>query len=306
MTGRTATADETVRLQSDRARHALQLLEQGYSPTQVRERAGLGTRELEQVVALHEQRTGGAAEPEQQLTSLTVAVLRRHPANVRSDVGDLTELEATVREHGVLLPLLVRAVGDAGYVVVDGHRRLAAAIAAGLPRVPVRLVLAHGDGRDLDVDDVETMLVPGLTKATLEPMDEAHAYARLLAAGMTQQEIATRVGKNPGHISQRLALLNLSQAEQDAVRDKTLPVRDAYLAGREHSPRRRTGEQHRPKPKVVPHFTVEHPLAFLARQRCDHPTTLKLGVACGPCWEHEIRADALNTGSLQARPEVVL
>ena len=295
MTGHQVTALETVELQGERARHALQLLEQGYAPSEARIRAGLGTRELERVVAVYEHRqremTGAPAAAPAEVTSLSLVVLRQHPANVRTDLGDLEELESTVRQHGVLQPLLVRDVGDSGYLVVDGHRRLAAALRVGLADVPVRVVAAHSD-RDLDVDDVETMLVTGLTKLTLSPLDEAHGYQRLLDSGLTQREIGERVGKNQAHVSQRLALLHLTEDEQQAVRNREITVGEAYLAARERGPRRMTGEQSRPKPKRVPHFVADHPLGAAAKHLCGHETTLKLGVACGRCWERVIRADA--------------
>lgn len=146
------------------------------------------------------------------------------------------------------------------------------------------------DTRD-DAASIETMLVENLQRAGLDPIDEAHAYQALLDAGRTTTEIAKAVGKNVGHISQRLALLHLTPAEQQAIRNKEISVHQGYLTGRDRSDRRRPHDTKRPKPKVVPHFTRRHPLADYVATNCGHDTLLKLGPGCGPCWEDAIRAD---------------
>ena len=220
------------------------------------------------------------------IRELSTRVLTEHPANVRSDLGDLTDMEASVRAQGILQPLLVTR-GDRGtYVVIAGHRRLAAALRAGLPRVPVVL-------RDnlTGTAAVEAMLVENLQRADLDPLDEARAYQELINTGRTRAQIAKAVGKTDGHLSQRLALLNLYPGEMAALRRKEITLTEAYDAGRARSPHRQPVGQRRPKPRRVPHFTITHPQAEGAASACEHETTLKLGVACGPCWERAIRDD---------------
>lgn len=229
------------------------------------------------------------------LLELPIRQLLTHPANVRTDLGDaqqLDELAQSIRQHGILQPLRVMRL-DREYVVLAGHRRLAAAQRAGLHAVPVTI------GQPLDTDQaIEAMLVENLQRTDLHPLDEAAAYARLIRAGRTQTDIARSIGKDPGHVSTRLALNNLTDAEKDALRNKEISVQDGYLAGRDRSAGRRAHDTKRPKPKVVPHFTKAHPLAGAADALCTHDTLLKLGPACGPCWEYAIRTDEqrLNRG----------
>lgn len=152
------------------------------------------------------------------------------------------------------------------------------------------MVRQHLEG----VAAVEAMLVENLQRADLDPLDEAAGYQELLDAGQTQAQIAKRVGKTQGHVSQRLALLNLTPDEQDALRRKEITIQAGYKAGRDRSSTRRPHDTKRPKPKRVPHFTRTHPLSTAATAMCGHEVTLKLGVACGPCWEATIRADVLE------------
>lgn len=282
--------------------HALRLLHGGASFRQVEEETGLSRPVLEQLVRDFPGKRPAVARPRPVDSQLQVSALLANPANIRSDLGDITGLAETIREHGILQPLIVTAQPGGTYVVLDGHRRLAAARHIGLITVPARLHHAV-----TDEDAIVLMLVTGLQKADLHPLDEARAYNQLLTAGLTQRDIAQYVGKHQAHVSQRLALLNLSEAEQDAVRRKEVTIDAAYRTGRERSPRAFPTPQARPKPKRVPHFTARHPLADHARQACTHDTLLKLGPACGPCWEHVIRQDARGdlTPLSQAPPPVL-
>jgi ParB family transcriptional regulator, chromosome partitioning protein len=270
--------------QALREARVLRLLHDGSSMSQAAEATGMPVDLVRALAAdAAAVRRPNAAAP---ILELPLRVLAEHPDNVRSDLGDLTELVASVQAQGILQPLLVTR-GNAGqYVVIGGHRRLAAAAQAGLTRVPVML-----RSNLTGTDAVEAMLVENLQRAALDPIDEAMAYRQLLEAGRTQTDIAAAVGKAQGHISQRLALLHLTPAEQQAIRRKEVTVAAGYLAGRERSDRRMTGPQHRPKPKRVPHFTKAHPLAQAVAAACGHETTLKLGTGCGPCWEQAIRDD---------------
>ncbi len=281
---------------------ALRMLREGSTPAQIYDRLGVTREQLEQLVtALPGKRptwapTSGATC--EHVTRLPVASLHGHLANVRSTLGppgDFDDLVQSIRHQGVLQPITVMQQRGR-WLVLAGHRRLAAAKAAGLTHVPVA-VAANRD----DPDAIEAMLVENLQRAGLDPLDEAHAYGELLAAGRTQADIAAAVGKNQGHISQRLALLNLTPAEQNAVRQKEITVDAAYKAGRDRSPRRRPHDVHRPKPRRVPHFTKAHPLAAAVAVRCGHEVTLKLGPGCGPCWEAVIRDDALDRAPADPR-----
>jgi ParB/RepB/Spo0J family partition protein len=144
--------------------------------------------------------------------------LAAHPANPREDLGDLAELEASIRELGVLEPLVVvtAAAHQAGgwpgtaatatHVLLAGHRRHAAAIAAGLTTVPcvVRDDLAGDDALAVMLSEND----PAKRKA-LSPLAEARAFAELAARGWSQRRIAQRMGCKQPQVSKRLALLRL-------------------------------------------------------------------------------------------------
>ncbi|MCW6048485.1 ParB/RepB/Spo0J family partition protein, partial [Enterobacter hormaechei subsp. xiangfangensis] len=94
----------------------------------------------------------------------------------------------SIREKGLLQPLVVRPKGE-GYELVAGERRLRAAEMAGLKEIPVII-------RDLtDQEAMEVALVENLQREDLTPLEEARGYQALLGLGLTQEEVAKRVGK---------------------------------------------------------------------------------------------------------------
>ena len=122
------------------------------------------------------------------------------------DESSLTELVESIREHGVLQPLLV-SLGDAQgvYQLVAGERRLRAARLAGLSRVPV--IVKEAASREL----LELALVENLQRQDLNPVEEASAYQRLAEEfGMTQEQIATRMGRSRAAVANSMRLLALS------------------------------------------------------------------------------------------------
>ncbi|MHB8573570.1 MAG: ParB/RepB/Spo0J family partition protein [Candidatus Dormibacteria bacterium] len=155
-----------------------------------------------------------------------VAIDRIHPGedNVRRDVGDVEELAASLRSVGLLQPLVVTPwdFGD-GYVVVCGHRRLAAARVAELTELPVII-------REMtNAERLEAMLVENAQRTDLTPIEEAQAYQQLLGLEFTQETLATRIGRSQSHVSKRLALLKLPNRIQEAVYSGGISVADALL-----------------------------------------------------------------------------
>jgi len=134
------------------------------------------------------------------------------------DIGELTR---SIRSVGILQPLVVTAAEAGGYVIVCGERRWGAAIEAGLTTVPCVV------RRFTDEERQEAMLIENLQRQTLRPLEEAHAYERLLCLGHTQARIAHRVGRSQGHISRRLALLHLSDNVQARIDRHEIPVNQA-------------------------------------------------------------------------------
>ena len=128
------------------------------------------------------------------------------------DPAALEELAASVRAIGVLQPLLVTA-GDGGrFTLVDGERRWRAARLAGLREVPVVVTSLAGD------ELLTAALVENVQREDLSPLEEAGAYARLLAAtGESQARIAERVGKSRSAVANSLRLLGLPAPIRDSL-----------------------------------------------------------------------------------------
>lgn len=125
------------------------------------------------------------------------------------DPDGLNELAASIREHGVIQPLVVsRVERDHGvtYQLIAGERRLQAARIAGLERVPV--VVKEAAGRDL----LELALVENLQRSDLNPLEEAQAFRRLVDEfGLTQEAVANRVGRSRTAVANAIRLLSLDE-----------------------------------------------------------------------------------------------
>jgi ParB family chromosome partitioning protein len=138
-----------------------------------------------------------------------IELLRRNPDQPRRSFSDeeLEELSSSIREKGVLQPLLVRpAPGAPGeYQIVAGERRWRASQQAGLRSVPV---VIRTDLDDLDV--LEIGIIENVQRQDLKPLEEAQAYKLLISRfGRTQDEVARTVGKSRSHVANMLRLLAL-------------------------------------------------------------------------------------------------
>lgn len=143
---------------------------------------------------------------------IAIGEIRPNPFQPRQNAGDdIAELVASIREKGVIQPVLVRRRRD-GYELVSGERRLRAAQQAGLAKIPavVRLV----DDREM----LELALVENLQRKNLNPVDEALAYKRLAEEfKLTHEEIAQKVGKDRSTVTNALRLLELPFKVRDAL-----------------------------------------------------------------------------------------
>jgi len=152
----------------------------------------------------------GTPLQEVELDRLTTG--RYQPRRGFADEG-LAQLAASIREHGVVQPLVVIVSGDR-YEIVAGERRFRAARLAGLDRVPV--VVRE---RPSDQELLELALVENLQREDLNAMEESEAYGRLREEfSLTQEEIAGRVGKDRATIANSLRLLKLHAEVKDLVR----------------------------------------------------------------------------------------
>jgi ParB family chromosome partitioning protein len=139
-----------------------------------------------------------------------------HQPRRRFDPDSLATLTASIVEHGVLQPILVTETID-GYQLVAGERRLRAAQAAGLERIPVVV-------RQLaDRDQLELALVENLQRDDLDPIETAGAFRQLMEEfGFSQDDIARRVGRARSTVANTLRLLDLAPGVQAAVGDGRL------------------------------------------------------------------------------------
>jgi len=147
------------------------------------------------------------------LLRIPVDRVRPNPFQPRQQFDDteLEELAASIRANGLLQPIVVRAKG-AEYELVAGERRLRAAQRAGLHEIPA-IVRQVGDHEAL-----ELALIENLQRSDLNPIEEARAYERLRDEfGLTQEQIAARVGKHRSTIANALRLLRLPQDLQDEL-----------------------------------------------------------------------------------------
>lgn len=147
-----------------------------------------------------------------------------HPKNPRRDLGDLTELTASIKTDGVRSPIHVGISTDGQrYVVLAGHRRRAAAIAAGLATIPAVI----REDVKTDAAALVEMAVENLLRTDLTPIEEATLFEQLQIAGLKPPAIAKRTGRKRATVDARLALLALPEAARDAVHGAQLSLDDA-------------------------------------------------------------------------------
>jgi ParB family transcriptional regulator, chromosome partitioning protein len=128
----------------------------------------------------------------------------------------LEELASTIRDHGILTPVVVRRVSD-GFQIVAGERRIRAARLAGLTHVPAIIRDAS------DSQALQMALVENLQREDLNPLEAAEAYQRLVDEfGLTQEELAGRLGRDRSSVANSLRLLRLPIRIRDDVAEGTL------------------------------------------------------------------------------------
>ena len=153
---------------------------------------------------------GEASLPEQE-GSLLLPISQVEPGlnqpRKRFDPAALDDLADSIREHGVIQPLTVRRLSSGYYQIIAGERRWRAAKQAGLAEVPA--VVIEADDRKV----LELGLIENLQRSDLDPMEEAEGYAALIEDyGLTQEEVARRMGKSRPAIANALRLLALPEA----------------------------------------------------------------------------------------------
>lgn len=178
-------------------------------------KAATGVTAQEETASKAAEHLAAKWEPSTRMTlDVDISVLVEDPKNVRHhyDAEQLEKLTESVRQFGLLSPLLVVEREQGQYQIVYGHRRYRAAKAAGLQTVTVDVAQLT------DVQVLELQVVENIQRADLQPLEEAEAYQRLVdEAGYTPVQIAERVGKSKAWVYARLKLLALSPEAKKAL-----------------------------------------------------------------------------------------
>lgn len=153
------------------------------------------------------------SEGVQRLANVPVENIEPDPDQPRKSLGNLDELMASIKEHGIIQPIVVSPSGTEKFRIIAGERRFSAAQKAGLKTVPaiIRSVEEH---RRLEVQ-----LIENIHRQELNPLEEADAYRRLMEEfQLSQRQLATRLGKSPAAINEALRILSLPDAILESVR----------------------------------------------------------------------------------------
>lgn len=151
--------------------------------------------------------------------TIPIEFVARSPKNPRRyfDEAELQDLAGSIRQHGIVQPVVVRTIGADRYEIIAGERRWRAAQLAGLVEVPVIV---------RDVDDrtaLELAIVENVQRADLNPLEEALGYDQLIAEhGYTQNDLGEIIGKSRSHVANSLRLLKLPDPVRDMLADGSL------------------------------------------------------------------------------------
>ena len=161
--------------------------------------------------------TGAVASspPARGLINVPLGSISPNPRQPRTsfDAAALAELQASIVELGVLVPIIVRRLDGERYELIAGERRWRAAAAAGLPTIPA--MIRNADDRE----SLEVAIIENLQRENLDPLEEAMGFAHLMDAyDFTQEAVAQRVGRSRPAIANALRLLGLSDAIKALVR----------------------------------------------------------------------------------------
>ncbi|MCL6559575.1 MAG: ParB/RepB/Spo0J family partition protein, partial [Firmicutes bacterium] len=162
-------------------------------------RRGLG-KGLQALIPVKEEALAG----KEQLKELKINEIRPAPRNARKlfDQEKLAELASSIKEHGVIQPVVVRPLDDGGYELIAGERRWRACKALGYDKIPAVVK----EYKDLEATAVS--LIENVQREDLNPLEEAMAYQKLMEDfGLTQEEVSLRVGKSRPFVANMVRLL---------------------------------------------------------------------------------------------------
>ena len=170
------------------------------------------------IVSLIESRTTRA-----QIRQVPIGRILPNPAQPRLSYEEesLTELADSIREHGVLQPILVRPAGSE-FQLIAGERRWRAARMAGLETVPA-VVLDFDEETALEVSIIEN-----LQREDVSPLEEAAMYRKMLDLGYSVRQLATKIGKDKGYVENRIRLVDAPPEVRDLVATRRDTISHAY------------------------------------------------------------------------------
>lgn len=159
------------------------------------------------------------ANRQEKLTQIDVSRISPNPFQPRHEFEPqaLEELKNSIAENGVITPITVREV-DSGYQLIAGERRLRAVQELQLPQIPAYVL-------DIETDEqmLELSLVENIQRENLNPIEEAQGYQRLIdECGLTQEQVAAKVGKDRATVANFLRLLKLPEQVQESLRKKEI------------------------------------------------------------------------------------
>ncbi len=145
----------------------------------------------------------------------------RFQPRIKFDEEQILELSDSIKEHGVIQPIVVRTIGNK-YEIIAGERRYKASILAGKEKVPVVIKNLN------DRDSAEIALIENVQRKNLTPIEEALSYKKILDMGyITQDNLAKKLGKSQSAVANKIRLLNLSDEVQEALLDNKISERHA-------------------------------------------------------------------------------
>lgn len=163
--------------------------------------------------------------PKEQIVKIKLSELRSNPYQPRKvfDETALKELSESIKEHGVFQPIIAKK-SVKGYEIIAGERRVKASKLAGLEEIPAII-------RDFtDSEMMEIALLENLQRENLNAIEEATAYKKLQEnLALTQEELATRLGKSRSHITNMIGLLKLPQEVQNEISNKVITMGHARV-----------------------------------------------------------------------------
>lgn len=155
---------------------------------------------------------------------ISISKIEPNPNQPRVEIGDLSELSSSIKQKGILEPLLVKPIGDGTWMIIAGERRWRAANLAGLKEVPCI---------ELDIDEIaiaEIALIENLQRKDLNVWEEADGLAFLGSKyGYTHEEISKKIGKSRTTVTESFAIAGLPESIRDKCRTANITSKSTLL-----------------------------------------------------------------------------